>query len=256
MSQLRRARARVQAMRASARLDQLPLWSKLTAAVVAAVLSVAALAALTGSFEQHSSQRRQAAPPTAQGQQRALDAVVPAPPQRTGVTTTPSRAGTTATSRPRPTAQPSRRAGTPAAAAAPTAQAPPPATRPASRPAPAAGAATGPPTRRATPQRIPSMVSVQTDWTFEDPETVEQGVWEYEIVSACEDCGLAVLSDPTPYAVVVDVLEDGDDVDLVCQLHGDPATDGYAVSDVWYFVQGTGWISALYVDIPGPLPRC
>jgi hypothetical protein len=91
--------------------------------------------------------------------------------------------------------------------------------------------------------------------------------WVHHVYGTCYDgaCGLKERAGPgySHYAQV-GLKYDGDEVDIVCQVHGElvgPGRDGLS-SDVWDKLTDGAWVTDYYVDTPNagsfspPIPQC
>ncbi len=94
----------------------------------------------------------------------------------------------------------------------------------------------------------------------------DQVYYPYYVVDTCDEghCGLNVRSGPgyTEYPIT-GVKFDGEEVDIVCQAHGENYTGASGrSSDIWDKLLSGDWVSDYYVDTPQigtlspPIPAC
>jgi hypothetical protein len=94
----------------------------------------------------------------------------------------------------------------------------------------------------------------------------EDGTYAYHVYGTCQsggECYVNVRSGPSQAAYPVIRTEDeGDQVDIVCQAHGQTVSNGVSSSDIWDELKDGGWVSDFYVDTPvagdfsPPIPQC
>lgn len=93
-----------------------------------------------------------------------------------------------------------------------------------------------------------------------------QVYYPYYVVSTCQEghCGLNLRSGPghTEYPITGTIF-DGEEIDIVCQAHGENFTGATGISsDIWDKLLSGDWASDYYVDTPQigifspPIPRC
>ena len=91
------------------------------------------------------------------------------------------------------------------------------------------------------------------------------GSYAYHVYGTCGSgaCFVNLRSGPSQLSYpVVGTKNEGEQVDIVCQVHGQSVSDGVRSSDIWDKLADGNWVTDFYVDTPvasafsPPIPEC
>jgi surface antigen len=129
----------------------------------------------------------------------------------------------------------------------------------------------GQPAQNTVQIRVTALDGAGNPTTVQDVRRVDvenasaDGSYAYHVYGTCGEnsCELNLRSGPgyTNYQVV-GTKHEGDELDIVCQTHGEAVSTSHGTSDIWDKLSSGSWAADFYVDTPmfgafsPPIPEC